>query len=81
MFKFLKSLFGHKFSIEPKFNVGDLCVFPFQADGCEDVIGKITNLHYCYNKKTKRENIKYDFTDTFSNLDYFNVNEDEIYHI
>ena len=71
--------FRHKFTIEPKFNKGDICMWPGLIDSCDDAVVKIIDCHYKYDKNTGNESVLYDFVDIDSDIKYSNINEKEIY--
>ena len=80
MSKIFNFLFGkpHNYSIVNKFNIGDICIWPHDIDGCMDAVVEISNYFKDYDENTNKEFVLYDFTDIDRGYEYSGVNEKEL---
>ena len=80
LFDFLKNLFPHyecrcKYTMTNKFNVGDVCLWPHECDGCMDAVVRIENWYHTFDEEKDCETIVYEFYDIYRGYEYDGVDE------
>jgi hypothetical protein len=80
MFELLKSLFFNQrrvYTLKPKFEIGDMCLWPGNIDGCDDAVVEITNWFRDVTENDE-EIIMYEFTDIYRHIDYSGIEEKDL---